>query len=777
MMADLGLSTTDTSQAVSFLTEQGFAPISASLDDVNLAFGKFGEQLGLTEDEIIAIRNPLMATGNAFYDAEGNMKSMTEIAALLEGALGDLSEEQKNNALNTLFGVDASRAAIGLMESGEVVYTDIAKAAAELGVSQDVLNQYIEGGITQFEALQAQMSQVSAADAVSARMNTMSGQMEILQGTVETVGIKIGQALLPSFKDLVSNIQSFVDQHGDELIAMFESFATWVGDNLPVALDAAANAWNTNLKPAFDGFMSILSDLIPEIVSFVTEHAEAFKGALIAIGVVLAAGAIIGGILTLTATIAALANPITAIVVGVALLGAAWSENWFGIRDVTANVWDNFLKPAFEKMKEWFDVILPVALQVFDEWVKLNSDNLQFLASIWEDYLKPALETVWSFIQTSVIPIFEELFSWFSDTGPGAIQSTSDFLNTTLFPALEAIQAFIQDSVIVGLEALKQYLQENLPIAIQKLSDFWTNTLQPALNDVWTFIQESLIPTFQVVATWLEETISNAIITLTDYWNTSLLPAITAIWAFINDPLVPLFQTLAELLEVTVSTAIRLLTEAWELVLLPAITKVWDFIVASLQPVFIALQEFFDGPMKSALDAMARIWRDDIQPILQKVWDVIANFLQPALKVIQEFIQDKVIGTIEDITDDFDDFYDSLDAINTIVQNVIGYFRELIKALEDLHIPTDMLPGSPSPFEIALRGIASAASEVNSEMSGLNSTLGKTGSLSLTSGGLGQNESGNRSTVNNYTMNINSNSPKEPLIQDFQLMKSRMARV
>ncbi|MBK8211576.1 MAG: hypothetical protein IPK78_18125 [Rhodospirillales bacterium] len=77
------------------------------------------------------------------------------------------------------------------------------------------------------------------------------------------------------------------------------------------------------------------------------------------------------------------------------------------------------------------------------------------LAGFWENTLKPALETVWSFIQNNIIPIFVTVAQW---------------------------------------------LQTNIPIAIGVLAGFWENTLKPALETVWSFIQNSIIPTFETVA-------------------------------------------------------------------------------------------------------------------------------------------------------------------------------------------------------------------------------------------------------------------------------------
>lgn len=56
--------------------------------------------------------------GIEFFDAEGRMKPLAEQAQILRDRLGNLTDKSKTDALTTIFGSDASRTAIGLMEQG-----------------------------------------------------------------------------------------------------------------------------------------------------------------------------------------------------------------------------------------------------------------------------------------------------------------------------------------------------------------------------------------------------------------------------------------------------------------------------------------------------------------------------------------------------------------------------------------------------------------------------------------------------------------------------------
>ncbi|NJN84426.1 MAG: phage tail tape measure protein [Caldilineaceae bacterium] len=132
---------------------------------------------------------------NKFFDAEGNLRSMGEIAGVLATAMVGLSEEQKNQALSTIFGTDAMRAAVALAETGE------------------------EG----FAALKKTMGDVDAEEMAAKRMDTFAGSLEIAKGVVDGLKMQIGQEFLPVFRDMVDWFTSAATEHGPAVVAMFGS--------------------------------------------------------------------------------------------------------------------------------------------------------------------------------------------------------------------------------------------------------------------------------------------------------------------------------------------------------------------------------------------------------------------------------------------------------------------------------------------------------------------------------------------------------------------------
>lgn len=120
---------------------------------------------------------------NKFFDATGKAKSMAEIAGVLQTATAGLTEQQKLQALQTLFGTDAIRAAAVM-----------AKAGAE-----------------GFNTMAESIGKVSAADVAKERLNNLKGSLEQLKGSVETAGIMIGTALLPGLKSMVDGLTAGIN--------------------------------------------------------------------------------------------------------------------------------------------------------------------------------------------------------------------------------------------------------------------------------------------------------------------------------------------------------------------------------------------------------------------------------------------------------------------------------------------------------------------------------------------------------------------------------------
>lgn len=244
-------------------------------------------------------------------------------------------------------------------------------------------------------------------------------------------------------------------------------------------------------------------------------------------------------------------------------------------------------------------------------------------------------------------------YAWSEDWG-GIRTAVTDFWETTGRPIFEQ---------------LKAWLAVNIPIAIQTLKTFWQETLLPAIQMVWAWVRDVAFPIIQDLIAWLAEKLTQAIQTLTDFWNNTLYPAIQKIWDFVNTYLVPLFTALATLLGETLKLAIEVLAGVWNNVLKPALEKIYNY-----------LFDFFN-------------------PIFQTLSDLISITLGPAVK----WFVDHILSALSS----------GFETVKGVIQGIIDLINRMIEIIKNADLPDWIKPGSPTPFELGLRGISAALKELS----------------------------------------------------------------
>ncbi|PEQ54017.1 phage tail tape measure protein, partial [Bacillus cereus] len=189
-MNRLGLLTMDTNRAMQFLREKGIEPQGESWEELaQQLYGYLEKEEGLAPktEEAAKAFNKLVEeqkmVSSAFYDSEGRMKSLADISQILKDKMSHLTEAQRQQALKTMFGTDAIRAANIMYKEG----------------AEGVQNMY------------AEMSKVTALEVAETKMNTTKGKIEQLGGAVDTLKKSFGDALLPILVDVVSGVQGVID--------------------------------------------------------------------------------------------------------------------------------------------------------------------------------------------------------------------------------------------------------------------------------------------------------------------------------------------------------------------------------------------------------------------------------------------------------------------------------------------------------------------------------------------------------------------------------------
>lgn len=171
----LGLSLEDMNAALA-----ATAPSFASGAEAGTSFKGFLLRLVPQTEEARAIMERLNLQ---FFDAQGNLKSLTAIAENLRTSFAALTAEERTEALGKLFGQRTIRTALRLMEEGAA-------------------------GI---ERLKQEIADVSAADMAAARLKGFTGELTQLKSAAEGLAIAIADSgLLRWATDLVKSLTQMV---------------------------------------------------------------------------------------------------------------------------------------------------------------------------------------------------------------------------------------------------------------------------------------------------------------------------------------------------------------------------------------------------------------------------------------------------------------------------------------------------------------------------------------------------------------------------------------
>jgi len=170
---------------------------------------------------------------------------------------------------------------------------------------------------------------------------------------------------------------------------------------------------------------------------------------------------------------------------------------------------------------------------------------------------------------------------------------------------------------------------------------------------------------------------------------------LTALWAQFQ----PIFMQLVNWLQTNIPLALQALSTYWTMTLLPALQTVWLWIQTYLFPLFSAIATLIGTALTLAVKTLAGLWINVLWPAFKKVIDWMETKLWPVLEPIAIFFRDVFAKALKDV--------------QKIIEGVTAAIRKLIDALNSIDLPSDLTPGSPTPFEMGLRGIHKALTDIN----------------------------------------------------------------
>lgn len=272
---------------------------------------------------------------------DGNLDLASTIVGLRE-KLGGLEGVQKSAAISSIFGRTAMAGWAAVVNASEKDFKKLTTAINE--------------------------SEGEAKRIADMKLDTLSGQFEILKSAIDDVRISVGQRLGPMTRSFVEQLTKDMPKIGDAIVSFVSNFIN-------------------NFDKIKNVLQSVISVIGGVVAGFMAFKALKFISFLIPIlsDIVFAIAAFAGGAATLgEALLFALGGPVSAVIAGVALLATAFTlayQKSDAFRKIVKNVGKsikNFLQEAIiaispfvnvfgNKLKELGKAVIPL-LKVFGDF-------------------------------------------------------------------------------------------------------------------------------------------------------------------------------------------------------------------------------------------------------------------------------------------------------------------------------------------------------------------------------------------------------------------------
>ncbi|MFJ5716528.1 phage tail tape measure protein [Neobacillus sp. NPDC093127] len=598
-------------------------------------------------------------TGIAFFDAQGNMKSMPDLVAEIEKGTKGMTMQQRSATLSILFGAEAYKHWAILLGTGS-------------------------------EKLRSMTDDLHHADGAASKMaktmlDNLNGQLILLKSSIEGAAISIGNALIPMLRTMTKFINKVVDG--------FNSLSDRTKNFIAIG-SALAAAFMLVVGP-----MLIMIGFIPSIISgfgAIATMVGMTSGALLRLilvtgGWVTVIMLVIGALILAYQKCEWFRNAVDsswAWIVKATKATGEWIKSAFG----TAVDWTvqkiSQIKPAVIAIGGWFSDAFNGAVSAVSSFFSGLSEKFGFVGKL-VDYIKDSFSSVENVIATLAPLVTRLALGFLGISGPvGWIIGLVVSLGATLFKLSkdnESVRAALS-SVWNGLKTVF----ESVMSAIQPIIDAFAQAfvdLAPQFAQTGKVIGDSLAslgPTFAQLGQafgGLLGAIFELIPSLLEVGKTVFNLYIDFLPQLLNIA-VQVFQGIFTIIKTVVPVIINLIKTIVPIIVmiittvLPTLLKVVASVFQMIVSVIVAVMPVIIGLIQAIIPVILQIVQTVLPlllSIIQAVFPVILAIIQAVLPVVIA-----IINIAADIITNV--LVPAIGFILTIVQAVFPVIVQIIDA-------------------------------------------------------------------------------------------------
>ena len=287
---------------------------------------------------------------------------------------------------------------------------------------------------------------------------------------------------------------------------------------------------------------------------------------------------------------------------------------------------------------------------------------------------------------------------------------------------------------VTGIPVLDQWKQTAIDAGTTGFNWLQTNALTPMWNkaqEAWVWIQLQGIPVLQQWGQSALDAGKTGFGVYLDYYLIPMWNKAVAIWDWIKATAIPILlqwgTTFKEGLDPHIQKVSDRLQAFYEKIQ-PPLQAAWE----SLQRLWNSITEYYElhlGPALTKLAAALGLNTTKTDASGKSFGDFVGKLIEIGLELLLDAITGAIVALtiatnilaagIETVTDVISIFKAIWDGIASKINAVKTAFKNFKDELVDFVLPDWLQPGSPTPFENGLRGIADAAAEAAKVMRGL----------------------------------------------------------
>lgn len=495
--------------------------------------------------------------GISLYNADGSMKSAGEVAQNLQDGLGGLSDEQKNAALTTIFGSDATRVATVMMNNGAAGLQTYTDAASDQAAAQDLANT---------------------------KMSGMSGAIESMNGSIDNAVQALGSALAPVIETVTGAVQDLAN-------------------------------WFAGLDPTMQTVIAVVLAIVAAIGPLLIIIGSVM-GAIAAIqAVTISTTALLTGgvVVAIAAVVAALVWFFTQTDEGKAI--------WQGFVDFLTNAWNVISSTATTVwtaittfLSSAWTAISTTATTV---WTAIST----FFSTIWNaittviqtalNVIQVIIMTVWSVI-SGIIQAAMAVIQVIFEVAWAAISAVVSVYVTAISTVIQAAMTFWQTYIQPVLDAILLAFQtawNAISSAVSTVCDAVSSTIQSVWNGIVSFIgpildgiSSTMTSVWNAISSTVSSVVNSISSTVSSVWN-GISSTLSSIINGISSTMSSVWNGISS----TVSSVVNGISST--------VSSVWNAIKSATSAAFDAVANAIRGPMdtaknlvSSALDAISNLF-------------------------------------------------------------------------------------------------------------------------------------------------------------------------